>query len=81
MIWWLTHACYFLSIRDYRRDDGWQREPVSTVLIKNVPDDITERDVCTNTASASNYIPVYLMYLQYKHGANISKYIFTFVSA
>ncbi|XP_067931687.1 RNA-binding protein 5-like isoform X2 [Watersipora subatra] len=31
--------------RDYRRDDGWQKEPACTVLIKNVPEEITERDL------------------------------------
>jgi len=36
--------------RDYRRereprDDSWQKEPVNTVLIKNVPDEINETDL------------------------------------
>ena len=36
--------------RDYRRekdarDDSWRQEPAPTVLIKNVPDEITESDV------------------------------------
>ena len=45
----LSFSSFPLS-RDYRRekdarDDSWRQEPAPTVLIKNVPDEITESDV------------------------------------
>lgn len=43
---------FTIFFRDHRRDDGWQKEPASTVLIKNVPEDVIEREVSLNFVNA-----------------------------